>query len=52
MVEDSEDDALLLVRQLKKGGYRPTYDQVDTAEAMSKAIEKQTWDVKIAGLLG
>jgi CheY-like chemotaxis protein len=45
IVEDSEDDALLLVRQLKKGGYRPTYDQVDTAEAMSKAIEKQTWDV-------
>ena len=45
MVEDSEDDALLLVRQLKKGGYRPTYDQVGTAEVMSKAIEKQTWDV-------
>jgi two-component system response regulator len=45
IVEDSEDDALLLVRQLKKEGYRPTYDQVDTAEAMCKALEKQTWDV-------
>ncbi len=45
IVEDSDDDALLLVRQLKKDGYRPIYDQVDTAEAMRKALEKQTWDV-------
>ena len=45
IVEDSEDDVLLLVRQLKKGGYNPTYNQVDTAEAMMKAFEKQTWDV-------
>jgi len=45
IVEDSEDDTLLLVRQLKKGGYNPTYNQVDTAEAMRKAFEKQTWDV-------
>jgi len=45
IVEDSDDDALLLVRQLKKDGYRPTYDQVDTAEAMRNALEKQTWDV-------
>ena len=45
IVEDSENDALLLVRQLKKDGYRPIYDQVDTAEAMRKALEKQTWDV-------
>ena len=45
IVEDSDDDALLLVRQLKKDGYRPIYEQVDTAEAMRKAFEKQTWDV-------
>ena len=45
IVEDSKDDTLLLVRQLKKEGYNPTYNQVDTAEAMSEAFEKQTWDV-------
>jgi two-component system response regulator len=45
IVEDSEDDALLLVRHLKKEGYNPTYNQVDTAEAMSAAFEKQIWDV-------
>ena len=45
ILEDSEDDALLLVRQLKKDGYNPTYNQVDTAQAMSEAFEQQTWDV-------
>ncbi len=44
IVDDSLDDALLLVRQLKKGGYNPTYKQVDTAEAMSEALDGQTWD--------
>jgi len=45
IVEDSDDDVLLLVRQLKKDGYRPIYDQVYTAEAMRKALENQIWDV-------
>jgi len=45
IAEDSEDDVLLLVRQLKKDGFNPTYQQVETAEAMSKAFEKETWDV-------
>jgi len=45
IVDDSEDDGFLLLRKLKKGGYSPTYEQVDTAEAMSKALDNQTWDV-------
>ncbi len=45
IVEDSEDDVLLLVRQLKKDGYRPIYNQVYAAEAMRKALQNQTWDV-------
>jgi two-component system response regulator len=45
IVEDSDDDVLLLVRQLKKDGYRPIYDQVYAAEAMRKALENQIWDV-------
>ena len=45
IVDDSEDDALLLIRQLKKDGYYPTYEQVDTAEAMNEALDNQTWDV-------
>jgi CheY-like chemotaxis protein len=45
IVEDSDDDVLLLVRQLKKDGYRPIYDQVYAAETMRKALENQIWDV-------
>jgi PAS domain S-box-containing protein/putative nucleotidyltransferase with HDIG domain len=45
IVDDSEDDGLLLVRNLKSGGFNPSYEQVDTAEAMSKALDDQTWDV-------
>jgi len=51
IAEDSEDDVLLLVRQLKKDGYNPTYHQVDTPEAMSKALEKETWDAILDAIL-
>jgi hypothetical protein len=34
IVEDFEGDALLLLRELRRGGYEPEYVRVDTAEAM------------------
>jgi PAS domain S-box-containing protein/putative nucleotidyltransferase with HDIG domain len=45
IVDDSEDDGLLLLRNLKHGGFNPSYEQVDTAEAMSRSLDNQTWDV-------
>lgn len=48
IVEDSEDDMLLLVRQLKRGGYEPGYERVDTPEAMNAALDRQTWDIIIS----
>lgn len=48
IVEDSEDDALLCLRELR-AAYEPiTHRRVDTAEAMSAALDQQTWDVVIA----
>ena len=44
-VDDSDDDVMLLSKALEKGGYSPTYEQVDTADAMSDALDSQTWDV-------
>ena len=41
MVEDSEDDILLTIHALKKGGYEPVYERVETAEAMRKAQRDQ-----------
>ena len=45
MVEDSENDALLLIREIKKGGYNPVYERVDTAAAMKKALKEKKWDI-------
>jgi two-component system cell cycle sensor histidine kinase/response regulator CckA len=45
IVEDSEDDAFLLVRELRRSGYDPNFERVDTPEAMAAALEKQSWDV-------
>ena len=48
IVEDSEDDALLLVRTLRRGGYDLTFERVETAAAMKAALDQQTWDVVIS----
>ncbi len=48
IVEDSKDDTLLLVRELRQGDYSPEFERVETAEAMTAALEKQAWDIIIA----
>ena len=45
IVEDSEDDAQLMLRQLRSGGYDPKCERVDTASAMSGALDRERWDV-------
>ncbi len=45
IIDDSEDDALMLLRELKRGGYEVTSERVDTAEAMRSALAKQRWDI-------
>lgn len=48
IVEDSENDALLLLRELRRSGYAPTYERVYTADDLSSALEKQPWDIIIS----
>ncbi len=45
LVEDSEDDAALVVRALSKGGFAPSCERVDTAAAMEACLAKQEWDL-------
>ena len=45
IVDDSDDDAKLMIRQFQKGGYDPKWERVETAEAMEAALEQQEWDV-------
>ena len=48
LVEDSEDDVELMVRELRQGGFALSYKQVDSAEAMSQALAEERWDAIIA----
>ena len=48
LVEDSENDALLLVETLREGGFAPRYLRVETEAAYRTALTEQTWDVIIA----
>lgn len=45
MIEDSEDDALLLTRALKKNGYEPKVERVQTARDMTRALENSMWNI-------
>ena len=47
-VEDSEDDAVLLLRRLRKGGYDPTWERVDTPQDMEAALDGASWDLVIS----
>jgi PAS domain S-box-containing protein len=48
IVEDSADQAQLLLHELKAGGYEPIYERVETAEAMVAALERKMWDIVLS----
>jgi diguanylate cyclase (GGDEF)-like protein len=48
IVEDSEEDAQLLLHALRKGGYDPVSERVDTAAGMRSALARQSWDIVIS----
>lgn len=48
LVEDSEDDALLLISQLSQADYQPQWLRVDTREALLAALDRQEWDIVFA----
>lgn len=48
IVEDSDDDTELLVRELRRAGYQPTFQRVETAESLNAALDQKGWDVVIS----
>ena len=46
-VEDSEDDAQLVLRLLRKEGYAPSYRRVDQDPALQQALRDEPWDLVI-----
>src|SRR3546814_11322715 len=45
MVEDSEDDAMLLLHELQRGGYETALVRVETPEDMKAELSSKTWDI-------
>ncbi len=48
LVEDSEDDAILLLSEIQRNGYSVVYERVETAETMKLALEEEEWDAIIS----
>ena len=48
LVEDSEDDAILVLRELRQDGCEVYFKRVDTAQGMREALANESWDLVIA----
>lgn len=48
IVEDSVDDAELLLREVRRGGFDPGHRRVDTRQGMEAALDGQEWDLVLA----
>ncbi|MBX3187082.1 MAG: response regulator [Labilithrix sp.] len=48
IVEDNERDAELLVRELRRAGYAPAFERVETAEALRAALAERSWQIVLS----
>lgn len=48
IVEDSEDDALILLAEVRRGGHAMEHLRVETREAMQSALQDRQWDIIIS----
>jgi diguanylate cyclase (GGDEF)-like protein len=48
IVEDSEEDAMLVIHELCRGGFNPNWQRVQTDKELQIALNSQTWDVMIS----
>src|SRR5260370_18602543 len=48
IVEDSETDTKLVVRELRRSGFTPRWERVDTPEALRAALQHRKWQLVIS----
>ncbi len=48
IVEDNCDDAALVLRELRSGGFDPFHERIEDAAHMAEALQRGPWDVVIA----
>ena len=47
LIDDSEEDAFLLLRHLRRHDYEVTSERVDTAAALRAALARREWDIAL-----
>lgn len=48
IVEDSKDDAELMLHELRHGGYEPVHRRVETEKDLREAVSGEAWDLVLA----
>jgi signal transduction histidine kinase len=48
IVDDSADDALLMLREFERADFIVKHERVDTAETLKGALDREKWDVLLA----
>ena len=48
IVEDQEDDASLMLRELRRAQFEPEFERVETEQEMKAALEKGGWDIVLS----
>ncbi len=48
LIEDSDDDCMLILRELRRGGFEPEWKRVETEQAMHEALAADSWDIILA----
>lgn len=48
LIEDSEEDAVLVAREIERNGYHPFVKRVDTEESLVAALDSGSWQVVLS----
>jgi PAS domain S-box-containing protein len=48
IVEDSEEDSLLLLMELRRSGFEPDFKRVEKRDDMKEALQQREWDIVIS----
>src|SRR5258706_6736774 len=48
LIEDSDDDAILLLLHFRRSGWEVVHQRVDSADGVEAALDKQAWDIVIS----
>ncbi len=48
IIDDCEDDAILLAREISRAGYKVNFEYVSSLTSLEKALESNRWDIIIS----